>query len=163
LAARLQNTPDGGKRTRADKHGWNTYENYKQIHDTRLANHPFVDHTKPDNLEFELFLGEDGLIYASLSGEIYCKNNVVLYVRKIMETRVAGKGRIQVRGLDYCYNAKITGKCNILRYDNAHEFEDYHKHIFDMNTNKQVDRISLNREEFPNLSDVLDELASMFS
>ncbi|GAI29754.1 unnamed protein product, partial [marine sediment metagenome] len=47
-----------------------------------------------------------------------------------METRWVGKGRIQVRGLEYCYNAKITGKYNILRYDNDHDLEDYHKHVF---------------------------------
>lgn len=163
MDARLQDTTDGGKRTRADRHGWNTYENYKQIHDTRLANHQFVDHTKPDNLTFELFLGEDGLLYAGLSGKIYCKNNVVLYVDKVMETREVGKGKIQVRGQAYCYNAKITGQCNILRYDNDHTIEDYHKHVFDIKTDKQVARISLSRDDFPSLSSILDELAAMFS
>jgi hypothetical protein len=109
-----------------------------------------------------LFLGEDGLLYTSLSGEIYCKNNVVLYVDKVMETREAGKGRIQVKGFAYCYNAKITGRCNILRYDNDHTIEDYHKHVFDIKTGKQVARVSLGRDDFPSLSDVLDELAGMF-
>ena len=163
MGARLQKATTSGKRARADRHGWLTYEGYKQIHDTRLANHHFVDHSKLDSLKFELFLGLDGLLYVSLSGEIHCKDNIVLYVDKVMETRWVGKGRIQVRGLIYCYNAKITGKCNILRYDNEHEFGDYHKHTFDIATGKQVARISLSRRDFPTLSDILDELASMFS
>jgi hypothetical protein len=103
------------------------------------------------------------LLYASLSGELHCKNNVVLYVDKVMETREVGKGKIQVRGLDYCYNAKLTGKYNVVRYDNDHDVDDYHKHVFDVNTGEQMARISLTREEVPTLSDVLDELANMFS
>lgn len=81
---------------------------------------------------------------------------------KIFETRTVGRGRLQVRCFSYSYNAYIRGRHNILRYDNNHGFDDYHKHTFDVKTGKQVKRESLKRNEFPHLSEVLDELEKMF-
>ncbi len=149
------------KRVKPDRHGWNTLENYKQIHYDRLADHPFVDHSKPMP-DFETFSDEESL-YIFLEGEIYCKQNVVLSITKIFETRIIGDGRLQVRCFSYRYNASILGKHNILRYDNNHNFDDYHKHEFDVQTGKQIKRESLKRNDFPTLSEVLDELENMFA
>ncbi len=150
-----------GKRVKPDRHGWNTLENYKQIHYDRLTTHPFVDHSKPTP-DFETFDGGESL-YILLEGEIYCEHNVVLSITKWFETRIIGGGRLQVRCFSYRYNASILGKHNILRYDNNHDFDDYHKHKFDVRTGKPIRRESLRRNDFPTLSEVLDELENMFA
>lgn len=82
-------------------------------------------------------------------------------VTKFLETRPVGKGRMQVRGFSYCYNAHIAGKHNVLRYDNNHDFEDYHRHVFDINTGSEIKRIPIKRSELPTLAEFLDELEKL--
>jgi hypothetical protein len=149
------------KRENPDRHGWNTLENYKQIHYDRLTNHSFVDQSKPIP-DFEPFYDGE-ILFIALEGEIYCKHNVVLSLTKLFETRIIGDGRLQVRCFSYRYNASILGKHNILRYDNNHDFDDYHKHEFDMQTGHQIKRTSLQRNDFPVMSEVLDEIEGMFN
>ena len=160
MDARLPSSGKNIKREKSDRHGWNALENYKQIHRDRLTTHPFVDHSKPiPNLE-SFYDGET--LYITLEGKIHCKHNVVLSLTKIFETRIIRDGRLQVRCFSYRYNAYILGKHNILRYDNNHDFDDYHKHVFDMQTGEQTQRVTLRRNDFPLLSEVLDELENMF-
>ena len=145
-------TPKNGKR---DRHDWNTYENYKQVHDTCLANHPFVNHSKCVPPSFELIpVGE--FLVVRLQGIVECHGNVAVAVNKVLKTKMVGSGRIQVRGLIYCYHANITGGNPIFRYDNGHDIDDYHKHVYDIDSGTQIDRKSLTRNEFPTLSGVLD-------
>ena len=102
---------------RRDPHGWNSFENYVFVHETRLDEHPFIDHSVPNTLKFErVDVGGETIIL--LSGEVYCQCGVVVGVTKYLETRVV-QGRLQVRGFSYRYNARIKGRHNILRYDNG--------------------------------------------
>lgn len=92
----------------------------------------------------------------------YCPNAVVLEVEKYMETRDAN-GRLLVRTFSFRYNAYIKGKHNILRYDNGHDFDEYHRHVYDVQTGEQIISELLERSDFPVLSDILDELEKTFS
>lgn len=149
------------KGIKKDRHGWNSYENHKEIHESRLAAHPFVDHTRPNTIAFE-FYEPEGELYLEMDGEIYCKRGVVVEVTKYFETRRTRAGRLQVRCFSYRYNASVAGKHNLLRYDNGHDFDEYHRHVFDVSTGQPVLEEQLTRNEFPLLSEVLDELAEMF-
>ncbi len=143
-----------------DRHGWNSYANYKAIHDKRLAEHHFVNHSNPNTLNFDLF-DLDGSGVLEIKGDIYCRYNVVLSVDKKLAVREVGNNLLQVRGYDYCYHAYLKAGRQLLRYDNTHDLDDYHKHVFD-GTGKQIECKSLTRGQFPVLSEVLDELSAMF-
>jgi hypothetical protein len=142
-----------------DKHDWNTFENYQHIYSQCVTTHPFLDQSK--TLPEFVFHEIDGDLVVEYSGNIYCKNSIVLSVVKYYETRLLRDGRLQVRCFSYSYNGSIIGKFNILRYDNNDDFYDFHKHIFSLVNGHQIERIQLTREIFPVLSDVLDELQNL--
>jgi len=149
---------------RGEKHGWNSFDNYRQIFHDRVIKHPFVDHSQYDTVypEPEL-INVSGVLFCVLEGELYCRHNIVVSIDNVMMTKEVGGGRVQVRGWSYCYNAHIRGQdasC-IIRYDNVHDFEDYHKHLNNPETGKE-DRIPLTRDRFPHLHEVLDELEKLY-
>ena len=154
-------TPGAEEGVKKDRHGWNSYQNCREIHEARLAAHPFVDHSRPNTIAFEFYEFE-GELYMELNGQIHCRNGVVLEVTKYFETRWTRGGRLQVRCFSYRYNASIAGKHNVLRYDNGHDLDEYHRHVFDVTNGQPVLEEHLTRNEFPLLSEVLDELARMF-
>jgi len=144
----------------ADRHDWNSYENYVEIHETRLESHPFVDHSRASTVAFEFYEFE-GDLFMVMDGEIYCQKNVVLEVTKYFDTRRTRSGRLRVRCFSYRYNASIAGKHNLLRYDNGHDLDEYHRHRYDVDSGELVAFDILTRNEFPVLSKILDELAEM--
>lgn len=149
------------KKQKSDRHGWNALENYQQIYQERVANHPFVDTSKPiPELEY---INVDDALFLILEGRIHCKNSVILSITKWFETRETKQGRLLIRCFAYSYNARIFNGHNILRYDNGHDLNEYHKHIFDIETGNEIDKVSLTREEFPLLHEVLDELESIIN
>jgi len=154
-------TPGPEEGVKKDRHGWNSYENYKEIHESRLTAHSFVDHSRPNTIAFE-FYELEGELYMEMNGEIHCKHMVVLEVTKYFETRWTRGGRLQVRCFSYRYNASIVGEHNVLRYDNAHDPDEYHRHVFDVATGEPVRMECMTRNDFPLLSEILDELACMF-
>ncbi len=94
-----------------------------------------------------------------------CRGGVEIDVRKLLDARVRA-GRVEVRGLKYNYHARIfsggAGR-NVLRYDSghAHTPKVYHRHEYELDTGR--DRLTtMTREEYPVLSEIVDELASMF-
>lgn len=94
-----------------------------------------------------------------------CRGGVEIDVIKLLDARVRAD-RVEVRGLKYNYHARIfsggVGR-NVLRYDSGHAHTPgvYHRHEYDVDTGE--DRLTtLTREEFPVLSEIVDELASMF-
>lgn len=95
-------------------------------------------------------------------GEIYCLHGVVVEVEKYFDTKTTRDGRLQVRCFSYRYNARLPGKFNILRYDTGHDFDEYHRHRFDPKTGQQIRFELLTREQFPLLSEILDELERIF-
>jgi len=164
LDARLSHVEKAKKRQKrriTDRHGWNTLEDYNLIFHNQLDSHPFIDHsqTLPD---FNVFLSEEGRnIVITLDGKIYCNKNVVVEIRKTFQVTTLANDTIKIRGEYYCYNASISGERVVLRYDNLDKLTDYHKHIFDDDGN-EVDRVSLSREQFPLIHEVIEELYRMF-
>ena len=154
--------PDSGKSGRGDKHGWNSLENYLELHLKHLAEHPFVEDPVKSYIEITRIPLKEGEILC-LEGEIFCKYGVVLEVEKYADV-VKRRGRQRVKTFLYRYNAYIPGKWNVLRYDNLHEYEDqYHRHVFDLETGEQIgDTQMLSRQEFPVMHEILDELEEMF-
>ena len=143
-----------------DPHGRNNWETYKHIHETRLANHEFVDPGKPHTIEYDE--SQSGLIV--IQGRIYCQQDVVLEVEKLLEVSLVNGNR-WVRGVRYRYVAWIPrgrgrSATPILRYHNVHERDDdYHHRVFDPRTGQQMGYEKLTRFQFPVLSEVIDEIA----
>jgi hypothetical protein len=142
-----------------DRHGWNTYENYKNLHVSRIESHPFVDHSRPIPPFIEHKF--DDSLYITFEGEIYCARNIILSVRKYLDAEVLGNGRLRVRCFSYGYNARIAGKHTILRYDNQDDSDDYHKHVFDPFSGTELARLQMTRNDFPLLHEVLDEIMTL--
>ncbi|MBI2909646.1 MAG: hypothetical protein HYX92_18560 [Chloroflexi bacterium] len=140
------------------RHGWNSYDGYKNIEQARLEGHPFV---KSHNIEYE-FYQSAGAQFLSISGTVLCHADVVLEVEKYLQGRRTPRGLILIRTFSYRYNASIPGKGNVLRYDNGHNFDEYHRHVFDVVTGKEITFEILDRQKFPTFPDILDELQAMF-
>ena len=161
MDAGLHGAKKVSKKPKRDKHGWNSYENYKALQDDCLANHPFIERSETPLLEVFPFEYE-GELFLYICGEIHCCNNVIVSITKYLETKETKGGRLMVRCFSYRYNAKISGEYTILRYDNGHTPDDYHRHVFNVNTGDLLTRESLCREDFPILPEILDELEGMF-
>lgn len=142
--------PDTGR------HEWNTWQNYRHINDRRLAEHPFV---KSSEFTFDQ-VSVEGDLFIIMDGIVDCRDNVILEVTKVFETKRQGpgRGRLYVRGLSYRYNAWVKGGHNIVRYDNGHDLDEYHGHRFNPNTGELITRRPMSRDEFPLFTEVLDEI-----
>src|SRR5574341_461272 len=93
-----------------DPHNWNSYEHYRAIHEKRLAEHPFVDESQTNTIEFT-FQEFDGVAFLTIEGRVFCKRGIVLEVWKLLETRRTGRNQVLgVRAVGYLYNAWIPGK-----------------------------------------------------
>ncbi len=79
-------------------------------------------------------------------------------VEKYLETKRTG-GIRRVRAYLYRYAAWVEGRHPVLRYHNIHTADDdYHHRVFNWRTGKEVLRETLERSQFPTLSEVLDEV-----
>lgn len=140
---------------RADPHDWNTWDHYLTIHQRRLADHPFIDHSIPNTLEF-LETGPEGNLL--LSGWVFCFRKVVLEVEKWYQRRYFGRLR-KVRCYSYRYSAWIQGGHPVLRYHNVHRNDDeYHHRVFNPLTGAETGYETLRRDQFPLFTEVLDEV-----
>lgn len=144
----------------SDPHDWNSWDNYQTIHEKVLEEHAFI----LENLLEWTYL-EDPLLLI-LGGHLICSHNVVVSVSKVLETRQGPRGRLEVRGWKYAYNAFFAGRHNILRYDNTHAAEtvpeqEFHRHTFDLETGAELPTTRLHRHEMPALSAFLDEVAAV--
>mgnify|MGYP001611148168 CR=1 FL=1 len=144
-----------------DRHGWNSFDNYRSVHENRLSRHTFLDPEKPHTVTFN-FLRVGGDLVIQIVGEIFCLGGIVVEVEKYLETYEAPSGQIFVRGFSYRYNAYLPGKHNLLRFDNGHSFDEYHRHEWDWATGKETERCIITRNEFPTLGEVLDELERQY-
>ena len=147
--SRLSILPGGG-----DRHGWNSWDHYRSIHERRLAEHTFVDRSKPHTLIFE----ESTRNQIVLHGQVFCFRNVTLEVEKWFETRHIGLVR-QVRCYSYRYVGWIQGGELALKYHNLHENpDDYIHRVYNLDTGSQLLFEVLQRHQFPVFNEVLDEL-----
>jgi len=150
-----------GSSPQVDRHGWNSLENYLSIHENRLNEHSFLDPKKAHTISVQ-YHPFDGEIIVEISGDAYCQGDIVLEVGKYLETQEDSTGRIYLRGISYRYHAYFRGRHNILRYDNGHDFDEYHRHEYDMQDGKEIGRTIITRNQLPTLGEVLDELEEMY-
>ena len=80
---------------------------------------------------------------------------------KDLVIRANPRNETEVRGKRYGYHAYVVGRGNLLRYDNSHGFDEFHRHEYVFPTEDQRPIETLTREEFPTLIEVLDEVQSM--
>ena len=144
-----------------DRHGWNSLEGYRSIHANRLNNHSLLDPNKPHTVAFN-FYDVGGDLVVQIIGDIFCMGSLVVEVEKYLEAREASNGQIFVRGFSYRYNAYLPGKHNVLRYDNGHDLDEYHRHVWDIETGEEIHRSIISRNELPTLGEMLDELEDRF-
>lgn len=78
-----------------------------------------------------------------------------------MLLRLNARNQSEVRGSRYRYHVHIPGRGNLLRYDNAHGPDEFHRHEYDFATREEKPVEFLTREEFPTLVEVLDEVEAM--
>jgi hypothetical protein len=139
-----------------NRRDWNLYEDYKRIHERKLAGYSFILGSSQAFNEIEW----DGRLFVVYEGEFALPEGMTLQVTKAFETKRMGPGRgsLYVRGFSYRYNAHIRGKHTVLRYDNNDDFDDYHGHWWNKETGELLKRRSMSRDEFPLFTEVLDEL-----
>ncbi len=139
-----------------EKHGWLTLDRYVAIHRGALERHPFV---LADRTEVDQPASAPGLL--SLRGQVICAAEVVIEIEKYLTVRLNNRNQIEARGRRYRYHAHIPGRGNLLRYDNSHGFDEFHRHEYVFPTEDQRPLETLTREEFPTLIEVLDEVQAM--
>lgn len=140
----------------SDPHDWNSWENYLHIHESRLAEHPFVR----ESLLAWTAIG-DPVRSLSLDGTIVCTGGILVSVHKVLDARSV-HGHLEVRGTRYAYNAYLPQQWNILRYDNGHaDANEFHRHEFDLATGVEHRRDVITRAEMPTLADFLTEVQEM--
>ena len=145
----------------SDPHDWKSWDNYLLIHEKRLGDTSFV---REPRLAWRFAHSPDGTVNSiKLEGTVQCHSDVSVTVYKRLYARYSARGVLQVRGAEYSYNAQVTGKFTILRYDNGHQEDpaDFHRHEFDLETGEPLPMQHLKRDDMPTLADFLDEVARM--
>lgn len=142
--------------------GWTSYEAYLAAEANILKEpHPFVlDHTLDTRIE-STPSGADMLVVTS--GEIFCRSSVVAEITIYAETRRRGRPpRREIRPISLIYEAYVAGQSEstILRYDD-HGREDWHVHVRD--SQGVLIRREITRANIPTVSELLSELAAIFS
>ncbi len=141
---------------RQDRHGWNSWDHYRTIHEIRLSEHPFVV-----SFQDTLVFSNEGKGDISLIGRVYCHKDAILEVEKWFDTSYFGN-TLRVKCYSYRYIAWLPGEHLLLKYHNIHEDEDeYHHRIYDPATGEEVYHEVLERYQFPLFTEVLDELQAM--
>src|SRR5687768_14428459 len=95
-------------------HGWNTLDNYLQVHWRRLQDFYDEGFVVEVSLSFQL-IRADRLAF---EGRIRCQGGLFIDVEKSLAVRVV-RGRRQVRTMRYTYHAGVEGSAarSIFRYD----------------------------------------------
>ena len=107
----------------------------------------------PKDLEFVERRGEILLL-----GQVHCQRNAVLEVEVSFHVRYSGS-LMRVRPYSFLYVAWVRGGNLILKYHNVHaRDDDYHHRAYNPLTGRQIFQERLSRHQFPQLSEVLDEM-----
>ena len=139
-----------------DPHGWNSYDNYRILHDKCMEEHPFMDTSIPNTIGFG-FYRRGGVLYLRMFGRCFCQRRVIVRVAKEFETRYVGN-ILQVRAYSYIYVARIEGVGLVLKYHNHHANPAAYIHrAYNPETGEQILYEELTRLQFPVFSEVLDE------
>ena len=152
--------------TVARRHRWNSWEQYRAIHDRKIAS--YSPHFVIDDLLAPV-LTPNAVIW---DGALRCADGFEIQVYKVQELRRRGDGRPEVRTTAYSYHVLQRGQDgerNVLRYDNAHAYDGHpdahHRHDYEEGGTSHVQHLS-EREwpdgDWPTLGDVLDELHALW-
>ena len=95
-----------------------------------------------------------------LEGEIACKGNIVISVRKLLAF-VPRDGDLHVQTDMYSYNVRVAGAGNIFRYDNQHAHaghaDSHHKDIYDFPGGDKIEVQWVGVHGWPTLGEVIAE------
>ena len=137
-----------------DRHGWNSWYNYKSAHEGYMKHYSFFIIED----DFKFYETED-IIYGH--GTIKCKNGIVIIINKELE--VAKKqNRISVRTIRYSYHVMCRHDnevTNLFRYDNLHTQEnhpdEHHLHEFYPDGTERI--IHVGSDNWPTLGKVIEK------
>ena len=96
-----------------------------------------------------------------MTGQVSCLGGIEIEVVKEFAIRTNRRGQMEIRGEDYAYHVHVPGRGDLLRYDNSHDLDKFHRHEFEFGTRRQKPLQYLSREEFPTLIEVIDEVQAL--
>lgn len=142
-------------------------DKYLRVHTQHMEHLQRSGLVEHQNLKPELHRHE---VY--LRGKVWCPGQVILKVNKKMRI-LDWDGQLPIiKTVAYEYNASLEGLHSLFRYDNTHKgkpysghYDDFHKHIFDLETGKQIPKspIWIGKEKWPTLDLVIEEAGLMYS
>ena len=138
--------------TTLKRHEPNRLASYVEIHETVMEHLRRGGFVVSDDLRFE-FLND----WVVLEGTIICQGGIYIDVFKRLAILDGAGANAIVQTVEYSYNAVISGKGNIFRYNSPHPThnEFHHVHRFDvLNGDK---RGTVERAIWPLLSEVIEE------
>lgn len=143
-----------------EKHGWNTWENYLQVHERVLRD--YSKHFQTSNPQYSIdqitenyyTISLDKLIVTTLTG-----NQVWVKIEKDVEVK-KGVTKKVAKTYSYSYHSwrsKGKGAENLIRYCSPHEVHNkfHHKHVY--KNNQQV-TTKIEDDDWPHVSEFLDEI-----
>lgn len=156
-----------------DRHGWNTYSNFFQIHDTVFDKYRKNYFVLFDTLRFEEVVLVDTLRFA---GNVYFAGGLRLTADKLLKTRIVESDATtvtEVRTVKYRYNVSVTRWAskilgipagNIFRYDNDHPHwrfpghtSEHHKHTFEPIGKQESHSPVCIGHDWPTMGEVMQE------
>jgi hypothetical protein len=97
------------------------------------------------------------LVSVRIHGSIECSTDLLVVVDKWLDVRRDGRGRHQVKGRRYVYQALVrTTGVTVLRYDNAHGNDRLHRHV-----QGQDEPIPISLDDLPTLTGFIEESLSI--
>jgi Family of unknown function (DUF6516) len=127
-----------------------------------MAEHPFVLTNELTWQRRKNTASPPRIVSITLSGRVVCAHDVVVTVYKTLITRNVRDDVLEVQGYRYSYNASLTGRHNILRYDNGHaDPEEFHRHEYNLETGLERVRTIVTRPDVPSLAEFFTEVAGI--
>jgi hypothetical protein len=134
-------------------HDWYPYESYKALHYSytdRLCDEGLIVSHSLSITETPI---EGVLQIVRIQGRIQCAYGVEIAVTKQLDV-LRNQNGYMVKGRLYNYQAWFSDtEHQILRYDNSHDENDLHCHVFDILTGEEVLKQSIYKTQLPTLSD----------
>jgi hypothetical protein len=144
------------------RHGPNKLSRYLEIHHTWMHQLRLGDFVLSDGVELRQL--SEGVFV--LEGRIECEGGIYVDVWKLLEV-VDGEGPdARVQTIEYSYNAALSGRRNIVRYDSPHlDGHRSHHHVHRYDTfadDAEGVAEDLDDEKRPTLGEVLLELREWY-
>jgi hypothetical protein len=138
------------------KHAPCRQETYLNVHEAVMQQYRDSGFVSHDTLEVSV-IPNIGWV---LEGEIACRGNIVVSVRKLL-TFMPRDSDFDVQTEKYSYNVRVADAGNIFRYDNQHTHEghadSHHKDIYKFPGDDKLDVQWVGTDDWPTLGDVLKE------